>query len=122
MSVKRHAICGTLSEKARHIYDVTRMTQMPEIQAFLQSAGELKRLITITKQTDSVYLEKRHIPKEYDPTGPFDFTSWKSEFIKAQEIYEHLHEDLLYTDEKQNFNDAVAAFEEIERIIEKIGE
>lgn len=31
MSVKRHAICGTLDRKVRHIYDVVRLYQMPEI-------------------------------------------------------------------------------------------
>lgn len=31
ISVKRHAICGTLGQKVRHIYDVTRLYQMPEI-------------------------------------------------------------------------------------------
>lgn len=28
MSVKRHAVCGTLNRKVRHIYDVTRLFQM----------------------------------------------------------------------------------------------
>lgn len=34
MAVKRHAICGTLSGKVRHINDVTRLFAMPESQAF----------------------------------------------------------------------------------------
>ena len=122
MSVKRHAICGTITEKARHIYDVARLLQMPEIQDFLQDCKELKRLIVLTKQTDSVYLEKRDIPKEYDPTGAYDFPAWKLEFAKAKNVYERLHEDLLYTDEKQRFDDAVKAFEEIDSILTEIGE
>lgn len=52
MSVKRHAICGTLGGKVRHIYDVVRLYQMPEIQAFLQNKEELKRLVRLTKETD----------------------------------------------------------------------
>lgn len=65
MSVKRHAICGTIEKKVRHIYDVARLFSLPEIQAFLNDKDELKRLIDITKQTDSYYLEKRNISQEY---------------------------------------------------------
>lgn len=122
MSVKRHAICGTIKEKARHIYDVTRLYSMPEIQAFLQNKEELRRLIALTKQTDSVYLEKRNIPKEYDPTGAFSFAAWRSDLMAAKDVYEHLHEDLLYTDEKQDFSEAVAVFEQIEAVFEGVGE
>ena len=122
MSVKRHSICGTIQTKARHIYDVTRLFPMPEIQAFLSDRDELKRLIALTKQTDSVYLEKRNIPETYDPTGAFSFAAWKSEFMKAKETYEHLHDDLLYTDEKQIFEDAVRTFEQIDHILTTIGE
>lgn len=32
MSVKRHAICGTLLRKMRHIYDVTVLFERPDIQ------------------------------------------------------------------------------------------
>lgn len=122
MSVKRHAICGTITEKARHIYDVTRLLQLPEIRVFLQDRKELQRLIVLVKQTDSVYLEKRSIPKEYDPSGAYDFPAWKGEFTKAKDVYEKLHEDLLYTDEKQHFDDAVKAFEYINYILTEIGE
>ena len=45
MSVKRHAICGTIEKKVRHIYDVTRLFPLPEIQAFLNDKDELKRLV-----------------------------------------------------------------------------
>ncbi|MBR1689452.1 MAG: nucleotidyl transferase AbiEii/AbiGii toxin family protein [Oscillibacter sp.] len=122
MAVKRHTICGTIAEKARHIYDVTRLFQMPEIQAFLQDKEELQRLIALTKQTDSIYLEKRNIPKEYDPTGAFGFSKWKAAFMNAKETYEQLHEDLLYTDEKQRFSDAINAFDQINDILTDIGE
>ena len=83
---------------------------------------ELKSLIVLTKQTDSVYLEKRNIPKEYNPTGAYDFSAWKAEFTKAKDVYEKLHEDLLYTDEKQRFDDAVKAFEQINSLLTEIGE
>ena len=122
LSVKRHAICGTIAEKARHIYDVTRLLQLPEIEGFLQNRKELKRLIGLTKQTDSEYLEKRNIPKEYDPAGVYNFSTWKEAFTTAKDVYEKLHEDLLYTDEKQRFDDAVNAFEQINSILTEIGE
>ncbi|MBQ3432436.1 MAG: nucleotidyl transferase AbiEii/AbiGii toxin family protein, partial [Clostridia bacterium] len=66
MSVKRHSICGSINSKARHIYDVTRLFNLPEIESFLQDKQELKRLIKLTKQTDSIYFEKRNIPESYN--------------------------------------------------------
>lgn len=123
MSAKRHAICGTIDKKVRHIYDVTRLFELQEIKNFLADKDELKRLIEITKNTDSYYLEKRNISKEYDPTGAYDFDSWKhylDEQIRS--TYENLHKDLLYTDEQQNFDDALDAFSEIKNILEFVGE
>lgn len=123
MAVKRHAICGTLSKKVRHIYDVVRLYNLPEIKVFLNDKDELKKIVTLTKKTDSYYLEKRNIPKEYSPLGPYDFESWKYRFDSTvRSNYEHLHEELLYTDKKQDFNEAITVFEEINRLAQEIGE
>lgn len=123
MSVKRHAICGTIDKKVRHIYDVTRLFGLPEITEFLNDKVELKRLIEITKNTDSFYLEKRNINKEYNPLGAYDFESWRKYLDeKVCSIYEGLHNELLYTDEKQEFNDAMTAFENINKILQDINE
>ena len=123
MSVKRHAVCGRLAEKVRHIYDVKRLFSLPEIQTFLQETTELKRLMQITKETDSFYLSRRGVSKEYDPKGPYDFESWRQYLTESvRENYESLHKDLLYTDEKQRFEDAVAVFKKIDSILKTIGE
>ena len=123
MSVKRHAYCGTLPQKVRHIYDVTRLMDMHETQSFLSDKNELKRLIKLTKETDSFYLEKRGIAEGYNPTGKYDFAKWRRFFDESiRKRYESLHEDLLYTDEKQDFKKAVAAFERIDEILKEIGE
>ena len=123
MSVKRHAICGTLDRKVRHIYDVTRLYAMPEIQAFLADRDALKKLIQVTKDTDSFYMERRNIPAEYDPRGAYDFPSWRQRLTPSiRGIYETLHETLLYTDEKQDFDKAVDTFLQISSILEEIGE
>ena len=123
MSVKRHAICGTIDKKVRHIYDVTRLFELQEIKDFLEDKDELKRLIEITKNTDSYYLEKRNISKEYDPTGAYDFASWKHYLDEqVRSTYENLHKDLLYTDEQQSFYDALSAFSQISEILSRIGE
>lgn len=123
MSVKRHAICGTIDKKVRHIYDVARLYNLPEIQAFLKNKSELKRIIDITKQTDSYYLQKRNISKEYNPTGAYDFDSWKHYLDdKVRTEYENLHKDLLYTDEKQSFDNAIKVFSEINDVLIDIGE
>ena len=45
LSVKRHALCGQLSQKVRHIYDVTRLFAMIEIKQFLNNKEELKKIV-----------------------------------------------------------------------------
>ena len=123
MSVKRHAICGTLDRKVRHIYDVTRLYKMPEIQAFLADTDELKRLLQLTKETDSFYIGRRNIAAEYNPTGPYNFPAWQHHFdTTIRSTYESLHETLLYTDEKQDFNVAFQTFVAINDILSAIGE
>lgn len=123
MSVKRHAICGSLNRKVRHIYDVTRLYQMDEIKQFLEDTDELKRLLQITKETDSYYLQKRDLAKDYNPIGPYDFGAWHQTFnSEIKEIYENLHKDLLYTNIKQEFSQAEKTFEELDRIFALIGE
>lgn len=123
MSVKRHAICGTLDRKVRHIYDVVRLFQMPEIQSFLAETEELKRLVRLTKDTDSFYIGRRNISAEYDPTGPYNFFAWQSHFdANIRSTYETLHQTLLYTDEKQNFDVALTTFRKISELLSAIDE
>ncbi len=123
MSVKRHAICGSLDKKVRHIYDVVRLFKLPNIQDFLLNKSELKRLIQVTKETDSYYLEKREIPKEYNPKGAYCFNSWREQFTpEIRSRYETLHKDLLYTDEQQDFDDVLNTFEVLNQIFLEIGE
>lgn len=123
MSVKRHAICGTIEKKVRHVYDVARLFELPEIKAFLEDKAELKRLIGITKDTDSFYLEKRNISQEYDPKGAYDFDTWKHHLNEqVRSTYENLHKDLLYTDEQQNFETALSSFGKISELLKEIGE
>ena len=122
MSVKRHAICGSIEKKVRHIYDVVRLFSLPQVKEFNEDKAELKRLIAITKQTDSYYLEKRNISQEYNPNGAYDFESWSC-YLNEQvrSVYENLHKELLYTDEQQNFDDALATFSEISNVLKGIG-
>ena len=123
MAVKRHAYFGTLPQKVRHIYDVTMLLDRPEIQKFLNDKDELRRLLKLTKETDSFYLFKRGIVKDYNPTGLYDFNTWKDKFdSNVKENYEQLHNNLLYTKEKQDFTKAVNAFETIDRLFKNIGE
>lgn len=123
MSVKRHAICGSLVRKVRHIYDVVKLSEMEEIRRFLADRVELKDIINKTKQTDSFYLEKRDLPDEYDSTEAYAFNEWKKYFsdeIKTR--YESLHHDLLYSSERQDFEKAIVAFDEINDLLTQIGE
>lgn len=123
MSVKRHAICGNLDKKVRHIYDVVRLFRMNEIKNFLQNKEELKRIIQVTKKTDSYYLLKREVTNEYNPDEAYDFPRWKEKLtLSIKSRYEKLHEDLLYTNEKQNFDDVLSTFERISEIFAELGE
>lgn len=123
MSVKRHAICGTLPRKVRHIYDVTMLFKRDDIQDFLKDTEKLKYLLKLTKETDSYYLQKRNISQEYDPLGAYAFETWKQYFNdEIRRRYETLHEDLLYTPDHQNFDDAIKAFELINQLFTSIGE
>ncbi len=104
-------------------YDVTRLFAMPEIKTFLEDRDNLKKLMTLTKKTDNFYLAKRNLGVDYDPTGAYDFESWKDKFSpEIRTVYENLHKDLLYTDEKQNFDDAIRTFTEINNILKSISE
>ncbi len=49
MSVKRHASCGTLPRKVRHIYDVTMLFKRDDIQDFLKDTEKLKYLLNTHK-------------------------------------------------------------------------
>ncbi|MGM9579694.1 MAG: nucleotidyl transferase AbiEii/AbiGii toxin family protein [Anaerovibrio sp.] len=123
MSVKRHAICGSLTEKIRHVYDVVALFSREDIQGFLNDKLELKRLLDITKQTDSFYLEKRNTPAGYTPLGAYDFPMWREKFNDAaRERYEKLHETLLYTNKKQDFELAISTFDKLNQIFVDVGE
>lgn len=123
LSVKRHSICNTLPDKVRHIYDVVRLYQLEEIQEFLKNKKDLKGIVQLTKNTDTFYLEKRNIPKEYNPKDPYEFDLWKDKFDQdIKRRYETLHKDLLYTDEKQDFSCALKTFSIIDEILKTIDE
>ena len=123
MSVKRHAICGTLPQKVRHIYDVTALYRREDIQTFLVDSDMLKSILEKTKSTDSFYLKKRNIAREYNPIGMYDFESWKNKFDdEIKKRYETLHNDLLYSNEKQDFNEAIAVFEKLNKRFAEIEE
>lgn len=123
MSVKRHAVCGTLAGKVRHIYDVVRLYELPEIQSFLQDGDECRRLIRLTKETDSYYLEKRSISVEYRPKESYAFESWQNCFDSTvKNRYEDLHNTLLYTDTPQDFSAARETFANISKLFASLGE
>jgi predicted nucleotidyltransferase component of viral defense system len=123
LSVKRHAICGSLNEKVRHIYDVVKLSEMKEIKSFLENKENLKNIIQTTKQTDAIYLEKRNIPKEYNPEAHYDFKTWKEQLSDEIKVsYDDLHNTLLYTDQKQDWSKVEKVFSHIDQIMREIGE
>ncbi len=122
-AVKRHAICGTLGQKVRHIYDVYQLMKRSDILGFLNNREDLKRLVRLTKDTDSFYLGRRGLAHDYDPTGPYGFYLWQEKF--TQEIrarFESLSTDLIYWGTKHHFDDAIHSFERIDAILKEIDE
>jgi len=123
MVVKRHALCGTLNRKVRHIYDVTKLYQRGDIQSFLKDASSLKNILQKVKQTDSLYLEKRSPCRFYNPLEAYDFDGWQEKMDSTiKQRYERLSEDLLYTKEKQDFIVALSTFKMINSIFSSIKE
>lgn len=122
-AIIRHAICGTLTNKVRHIYDVVRLMEREEIKLFLTEKEELKRLVQIIKNTDYFYFEKRENNFPFNPMSHYDFNHWADRFddnVKRQ--YESLHENLLLKDVKQKLNDAIAVLNAVNNILSMINE
>ncbi len=124
MSVKRHALCGTLSKKVRHIYDVVSIFDRIEIQNLLGNKEYLKELVRKTKETDGFYLQKRPSSTEYDPLGEYGFELWKDRFDDTiKKLYCRLPDDLLFDHSaKLDFEKALETFEKINAVFREIGE
>ena len=64
-----------------------------------------------------------YISEDYDPLGAYAFENWKQYFNdEIRGRYETLHEDLLYTSNRQSFEKAIQAFEFISHLFASIGE
>jgi len=123
MSIKRHTICKTLIPKVRHIYDVYKLYQLNEIQEFLNDKEQLKKILVLTKNTDSYYMNKRNIAKEYSALGKDEYNSWK--YLWNDEIkkaYRKLSVNIQFNHIEPNFDLAIKTFEEINEIFDSIGE
>lgn len=122
-SVKRHAIDGKINEKVRHIYDVIQLYKMKEIKDFINDKERLKKLVKKIKETDSFYLEKRNKSSMYNPLEKYNFNLWKRNLTDdVKRSYESLHENLVYGNEKQDFEEAIETFNSIGSLFEDIDE
>lgn len=124
-AIKRHTLGGTIKNKIRHIYDVTKIYNLDEIQEFLSNKSQLKQIISLTKATDTYYLEKRSKSTgNYNSLEPYNFKQWK-ELLHKDELknsYESLHIDLLYTNDKQLYECALNTLEVIGQLFTEIDE
>lgn len=123
-AVKRHVLEGTINNKARHLYDIVRLWKRMEVQAFVNDTEKFKELVQIVKTTDSEYLNGKRLCLYYHPNEEFNYKDWQNKLNNAElkRRYERLHKDLLYTDEKQNFDDVLIVMEEIAERFNTIGE
>lgn len=120
-SVKRHTIDGNIGKKVRHIYDITQLYKMKEIQSFIADKQNFKKLVKKTKETDSFYLEKRNKPSMYIPLQKYNFNLWKEYFTDdVKKNYESLHQNLVYENKKQNFGEAMKVLNLIGSLFEDI--
>lgn len=124
-AIKRHTLGGTIKNKIRHIYDVTKIYNLDEIQEFLSNKPQLKQIISLTKATDTYYLEKRcKSTGNYNSLESYNFEQWK-ELLHTDELknsYESLHIDLLYTNDKQLYERALNTLEVIGQLFIEIDE
>ena len=75
------------------------------------------------KETDSFYLEKRNKSSMYNPLEKYNFNLWKRNLTDdVKRSYESLHENLVYGNEKQDFEEAIETFKFIGALFEDIDE
>jgi predicted nucleotidyltransferase component of viral defense system len=123
MAIKRHAYSGTLPLKVRHIYDVVQLWKHPEIKTFINDKHQLITVIKETKESDHFYFEKRNFNPQYDAKKPYDFKSWSDRIDKVTiRNYQSLHQDLLFSNQKQQYEEAHQVLTEINDLFQSIGE
>lgn len=119
MAVKRHAICGTLYKKTRHIYDIVMLFKRNEIKRLLNNKEQLNKLLNMVKETDSYYLTKQNISKDYNPLEKYNFNSWKNKFNKDVEInYHNLQKIVFDKDIKFNLKNDLIVLKQIDDILD----
>lgn len=83
----------------------------------------IDKIMSVKRHAISFYMNRRNISKEYNPLGAYGFDKWRNCFDgPVRTNYEHLHDNLLYSDEKQSLDKAISVFTEVDRIMREIGE
>lgn len=121
-AVKTQAIVGKLSVKVRHLYDVVQLFKNKEIESLLEDVATMKELINYAKEASIEYVNKRDIKEHPSLYEDYNFSEWihKCDSPDVRRAYENLHEELLYTDEKQSFQEALDVLSEIDIKIDAI--
>ena len=121
-AVKTQTLAGDIEVKIRHVYDVVQLYKHGEIQGFLQDIEQLRVIIGYAEESSKFYVTKRSLNTEEDLFGLYNFTDWRSKINQPhiRKAYETLHEELLYTDEKQSFNEALKTLEAIDETLGKL--
>ena len=123
-AVKRHVLEGSINNKARHLYDIVRLYNREEVMSFVADKDGFKKLIQLVKATDEEYLNGKRSCEYYHPQEKFNYALWANKLNdkELRKRYERLHEELLYTNEKQNFDDVLNVMEQIGHAFEAVGE
>ncbi len=68
-------------------------------------------------------MNRKNRPPEFNPTGDYDFQSWEYYFsAEVKTNYELLHTNLLYTNNKQDWDEVFKIFTKIDNIFKDINE
>jgi hypothetical protein len=75
------------------------------------------------KELRHFYFEKRNFNPQYDAKKPYDFKSWSDRIDKVTiRNYQSLHQDLLFSNQKQQYEEAHQVLTEINDLFQSIGE
>ena len=121
-AVKTQSLIRNITSKVRHIYDVVRLYEHEEIKRFLSDEEELKKVNKYAKKASEFYVSKRDFAMTDELEGKYNLADWRHhmEEPSVRSAYERLHDDLLYTDEKQDFDLALKVFEKIDKILNEL--
>lgn len=123
-AIKRHVITNQITNKMRHLYDVSRLLVHEEIVDLLKDKIKLKEVVVKTKMNDATYLLKRKVQAGYKPAQKYNLRDWMSSLDTGDNnrSYIRMLNNLVHDDYAGDFNQAIKGLEMIAKHLEQINE